>query len=156
MCVNGPALRGVVVLLLLGVSYSRPKRRCNYTEILRSYRETISVELDSLNLSDTSEKKDSCPFRSEKTYRILRYIYDMTQKFRCLNEGGTIQEDILGRPVRTMEELIRQNCTHSNLLKKQRKPTCKKGKGQKKRMTRLVRNLMNCWKKLQFFETTTE
>lgn len=155
MCVNGPVLRGVVVLLLLGVSYSRPKRRCNYTEILRSYRETISVELNSVNLSNISLKKDSCPSRSEKTYRILRYIYDRTQEFHCLNEGIMIQGNI-GRPVRSMEELIRQNCTHSNLLKKQRKHTCTKGKGQKRRMIQLVRNLMNCWKKLQSFETTTK
>lgn len=45
-CVTRALLRSVVVLLLL--ANSSGKRRCNYKEILGSYREVIFVELQNL------------------------------------------------------------------------------------------------------------
>ncbi|KAK6307673.1 hypothetical protein J4Q44_G00209440 [Coregonus suidteri] len=153
MCVSGPVLRSVVVFLLLGVSYS--KRRCNYSEILDSYRELIFVELQNLNLTgnfDTSKERDCCP--SGKVQHVLRSIHGMTQQFLCQGRGqGIRQQGGMEKPVEMMEQLIRQNCRHTDLVRRQKRAapcvTSQRTKRKKKKRMRLIRALIHCWQKLQ-------
>ncbi|KAM9429134.1 uncharacterized protein ACWYII_019858 isoform 2-T2 [Salvelinus alpinus] len=153
MCVNGPVLRSVVVFLLLGVSYT--KRRCNYSEILGSYRELIFVELQNLNLTgnfDTSKERDRCP--SGKVQHVLRSIHGMTQQFLCQGRRqGIRQQGGMEKPVEMMEQVIRQNCRHTDLVRGEKRAapcvTSQRTKGKKKKRIKLVRTLINCWQKLQ-------
>ncbi|KAK6303827.1 hypothetical protein J4Q44_G00262810 [Coregonus suidteri] len=153
MCVNGPVLRSVVVFLLLGVSYS--KRRCNYTEILTSYRELIFVELQNLNLTgtfDTPKERDHCP--SGKVQHVLRSIHGMTEQFLCQgwdqdHGRGSRQQGGMEKPVEMMVVLIRQNCRHTDLVRRQKCVTSQRTKGKKRKRMRLIRALINCWQKLQ-------
>ncbi|CAB1336083.1 unnamed protein product [Coregonus sp. 'balchen'] len=133
-CVNGPVLRSVVVFLLLGVSYS--KRRCNYTEILTSYRELIFVELQNL------------------VQHVLRSIHGMTEQFLCQgwdqdHGRGSRQQGGMEKPVEMMVVLIRQNCRHTDLVRRQKCVTSQRTKGKKRKRMRLIRALINCWQKLQ-------
>uniref|UniRef100_A0A1A7WE15 Uncharacterized protein n=1 Tax=Iconisemion striatum TaxID=60296 RepID=A0A1A7WE15_9TELE len=115
MCLTGTLLRTVLVLLLLASCCG--KQRCNYNEILGSYREIIFVELQNLNLtvSDNSMKgRDPCP--SRKVGHILVSIYGLTQQIRCQRSGK--QTSDLEKPVESMEQLILQNCSPTYLVTK--------------------------------------
>ncbi|KAL4655329.1 hypothetical protein GN956_G5176 [Arapaima gigas] len=147
MCVARPVLCiFVVTLLLRGITYSRCK--CNYPEILSAYKELILTELQNLNLTGsytTSNEKDRCP---GKVQHILRSIYGMTQTFKCQNTRHLQQE--VGKTVEKMEQLIRANCRHVNLGK--RDASCKIAKSPKSRRRKkkkLIESLILCWQKLQ-------
>eukprot|EP00063_Salmo_salar_P015355 XP_013990190.1 PREDICTED: uncharacterized protein LOC106566581 isoform X3 [Salmo salar] len=143
--VNGPVLRSVVVFLLLGVSYS--KRRCNYTDILSTYRELIFVELQNL------------------LQHVLRSIHGMTEQFLCQgwDQGhgrGSRQQRGMKKPVEMMAVLIRQNCRHTDLVRRQKRTapcvTAQRTKGKNRTRMRLIRALINCWQKLQSLYTPTK
>ncbi|XP_013990191.1 uncharacterized protein isoform X2 [Salmo salar] len=145
MYVNGPVLRSVVVFLLLGVSYS--KRRCNYTDILSTYRELIFVELQNL------------------LQHVLRSIHGMTEQFLCQgwDQGhgrGSRQQRGMKKPVEMMAVLIRQNCRHTDLVRRQKRTapcvTAQRTKGKNRTRMRLIRALINCWQKLQSLYTPTK
>ncbi|KAL1021588.1 hypothetical protein UPYG_G00015240 [Umbra pygmaea] len=156
MCVNGPVLRTVVVFLLLGVSCSCNycRRRCNYNEILESYRELIFVELQNLNLTgtfDTSKERDCCP--SGKAPDILRSIHGLAHQFLCQRHGtGRKQLEGMEKPVVMMQDLISENCNSTVQVRRQKTAascaTSQRCKKKRKKM-RLIRALINCWQKLQ-------
>lgn len=150
MSVIGPVLRSVVVVLLLGVSYS--KRRCNYMEILSSYREIISVEIQNLNMTglfETSGERTRCS--SGKMQHVLRSIYGITQQFLCQGRPGRLQGD-MEKPVEKMEKLIRQNCQDTDWIVRQRSVSCSTEEGtkrNKRRRAKFMRALINCWQIFQ-------
>ncbi|KAM9506705.1 uncharacterized protein ACWYII_048403 isoform 1-T1 [Salvelinus alpinus] len=164
MHVNGRVLRSVVVFLLLGVSYS--KRRCNYTDILSTYRELIFVELQYLNLTgtfDTPKERDHCP--SGKLQHVLRSIHGMTEQFLCQgwdqeHGRGSRQQRGMKKPVEMMAVLIRQNCRQTDLARRQKRTapcvTTQRTKGMNRKRMRLIRALINCWQKLQSLYTPTK
>lgn len=149
MCLTGTLLRSVLVVLLLANSCG--KRRCNYKEILGSYREVVFVELQNLNLTgscNTSKERDPCP--SGKARRILVSIYGMTQQMRC-QRSGTQQSDLV-KPLESMEQLIIHNCSPDYLGKKTSCSAVKKIRGKKRKRIRLIKvikALITCWQKLQ-------
>lgn len=149
MCLTGTLLRSVLVTVLL--AYSCGKSRCNYKEILGSYREVISVELQNLNLTVSANKfkeRDPCP--SGKARRILVSIYGMTQQMRCQGSGKN-QSD-LEKPVESMGQLIVQNCRLQYLGNKTSCSAVQKIRGKKRKRMRLIRvikALITCWQKLQ-------
>ncbi|KAF7662820.1 hypothetical protein LDENG_00225690 [Lucifuga dentata] len=149
MCLTGAALRSVLVVLLL--AYSCGKRRCNYKEILDSYRDVIFVELQNLNLTDslnTTKERDHCP--AGKGRRILGSIYGMTQHLRC-QMGGQQQWD-LEKPVESMEHLIIRNCNLEYLGKRASCSARQKTQGKKRRrikVIRVIKAITTCWQKLQ-------
>ncbi|KAJ8370585.1 hypothetical protein SKAU_G00106130 [Synaphobranchus kaupii] len=69
MCVSRYVLCVFVVVFLVSITSSR--RKCNYSEILSSYKELIFMELLNLNLTgpSLSKQKDRCP--SGKVQHIL-------------------------------------------------------------------------------------
>ncbi|KAM9506706.1 uncharacterized protein ACWYII_048403 isoform 2-T2 [Salvelinus alpinus] len=145
MHVNGRVLRSVVVFLLLGVSYS--KRRCNYTDILSTYRELIFVELQYL------------------LQHVLRSIHGMTEQFLCQgwdqeHGRGSRQQRGMKKPVEMMAVLIRQNCRQTDLARRQKRTapcvTTQRTKGMNRKRMRLIRALINCWQKLQSLYTPTK
>ncbi|KAK2897530.1 hypothetical protein Q8A73_013910 [Channa argus] len=139
------------VLVVLFVAISCGKRRCNYREILGSYREVIFVELQNLNLTgsfDTSKDRDPCP--SVKAHRILSSIYSMTQQMRCQRSGKQLA--YLEKPLESMEQLIIHNCKPNYLGKKASCSALQKVRGKKRKRTRLIKvikALITCWQKLQ-------
>ncbi|KAJ8257867.1 hypothetical protein GJAV_G00190600 [Gymnothorax javanicus] len=150
MCVSRYALCVLVVtVFLVSITYSRGK--CNYSEILSSYRELIFIELLNLNLTgpySSNNQNDRCP--SGKVKHILRSIYGMTQLFKCQGGGKLYRE--LGLTVERMEQLISRNCRHTDLVKGQRKKSCKTGKvlkGRRKKKMKIIEALVLCWQKLQ-------
>ncbi|GAA6229023.1 probable basic-leucine zipper transcription factor R isoform X2 [Lates japonicus] len=149
MCLTGTLLRSVLVVLLLANTCG--KRRCNYTEILGSYREVILVELQNLNLTgsfNAAKDRDPCP--PGKARRILVSIYGMTQQIRC-QRNGKKQSD-LERPVESMEQLIIHNCSPDYLGKRTSCSAIKKIRGKKRKRIRLIKvieALITCWQKLQ-------
>ncbi|KAM8755470.1 uncharacterized protein AB9X84_011927 [Acanthopagrus schlegelii] len=149
MCRTGALLRSILVVLLLASSCG--KRRCNYKEILGSYREVIFVELQNLNLTgsvNTPKERDPC--HSGKARRILVSIYGMTQQMRC-QRGGKQQSD-LEKPLESMEQLIIHNCSPDYLGRKASCSTVKKIRGKKRKRIRLIKvikALITCWQKLQ-------
>ncbi|KAM7411740.1 hypothetical protein PAMA_021629 [Pampus argenteus] len=149
MCLTGSLLRSVLVVLLL--TNSCGKRRCNYKQILGSYREVIFVELQNLNLTrsfNTSKERDPCP--SGKAHRILGSIYSMTQQTRC-QRNGKRQPD-LEKPLERMEQLIIHNCSPDYLGKKATCSAVQKIRGARRKRNRLIKvikALVTCWQKLQ-------
>lgn len=149
MFLAGPVLRNVLVVLLLG--FSCGKRRCNYKEILESYREIILVELQNLNLSassNTSKEKDPCP--PGKAHRILSSIYVMIQQFRCQSHGQTYGD--LEKPVESMEQLISHNCRDEGKrvsCQASKKMRGKKRKRKRNKLVKIIKALITCWEKLQ-------
>ncbi|KAK5863711.1 hypothetical protein PBY51_000721 [Eleginops maclovinus] len=148
MCLTGTLLRNVLVLLFLVDACG--KRRCNYREILVSYREFIFVELQNLNLTgsfDTSKGKDPCP--PGKAHRILVSIYGMAHQMRCQRSSKSTSD--LERPLESMEQLISQNCSPDNLGKKVSCSAVKKIRGKKRkriRFIKVIKALITCWQKL--------
>ncbi|KAM9344158.1 uncharacterized protein KZ484_016525 isoform 1-T1 [Pholidichthys leucotaenia] len=149
MSVTGTILRNVLVVVLLANSYG--KRRCNYKEILGSYREVIFVELQNLNLTGSLsnfKERDPCP--SAKAHRILMSIYNMAQQVQC--QRDTKQQSVLERPVESMERLIVRNCSPDYLGKKASCSAVAKIQGKKRKRMRLIKAinaLVTCWQKLQ-------
>lgn len=149
MCLTGALLRSVLVVLLLADTSG--KRRCNYKEILGSYREIIFVELQNLNLTgpfNTSKVRDPC--HSGKAHRILVSIYGMTQQMRCHRSGK--QTSDLEKPLESMEQLIVHNCSPHYLGKKVSCSAVQKIRGKKRKRNRLIiviKALITCWQKLQ-------
>ncbi|KAF1390375.1 hypothetical protein PFLUV_G00057390 [Perca fluviatilis] len=149
MCLTGTLLRSILLVLLLADACG--KRRCNYREILGSYREVIFVELQNLNLTgsfNTSKVRDPCP--SGKTRRILVSIYGMTQQMRC--QMGAKQTSNLEKPLVSMEQLIVHNCSPDYLGKKVSCSAVQKIRGKKRKRIRLIKvikALITCWQKLQ-------
>lgn len=149
MCLTGTLLRSVLAVLLLANACG--KRKCNYREILDSYREVIFVELQNLNLTgsiNTSKVRDPCP--SGKAHRILVSIYGLTQQVRC-QRGGNQQSD-LEKPLESMERLIIHNCSPDYLGKTASCSAAQKIRGKKRKRMRLIKvikALINCWQKLQ-------
>lgn len=148
MCLT-TLLRSVLVVLLLASCFC--KRRCNYKEILGSYREVVFVELQNLNLTgsfNTSKERDPCP--SGKARRILVSIFGMTRQMRCQRSGK--QQSDLERPLVSMEQLIIHNCSPDYLGKKASCSAVRKIRGKKRRRIRLIKvikALITCWQKLQ-------
>lgn len=148
MCLTGTLLRNVLVVLLLVDACG--KRRCNYREILVSYREFIFVELQNLNLTgsiNTSKGRDPCP--SGKAHRILVSIYSLSHQMRCQTSGKSTSD--LERPLKSMEQLISQNCSPDDLGKKVSCSAVKKIRGKKRRRIRFIKvinALITCWQKL--------
>ncbi|CAG6021558.1 unnamed protein product [Menidia menidia] len=148
MCLTGTLLRSVLVLLLLANTCG--KRRCNYKEILGSYREVIFVELQNLNLTlsqNTFKERDPCP--SGKARQILISIYGMTQKIHC-RSGKHLSE--MEKPIESMELLIIQNCSPDYMAKKDLCSAVRKIKGKKRKrimLIRVIKQLIICWEKLQ-------
>ncbi|AWP09798.1 Hypothetical protein SMAX5B_014486 [Scophthalmus maximus] len=149
MCLTGTLLRSVLVVLLL--TNTCGKRRCNFKEILDSYRVVILVELQNLNLTgsfNTYKDKDPCP--PGKARRILVSIYGMTQQIRC-QRGGRLQFD-LEKPVESMEQLIIHKCSPDYLGKRNSCSAVKKIRGKKRkrnRVIKVIKTLITCWQKLQ-------
>lgn len=149
MCLTGALLRSVLVVLLLASSCG--KRRCNYKEILGSYREVIFVELQNLNLTgpfNTPKERDSCP--SGKARRILISIYGMTHQVRCQRSGK--QQSDLEKPLESMEQLIVHNCSPDYLGRKTSCSAVQKVRGKKRkriRLSKVIKALVTCWQKLQ-------
>ncbi|CAJ1085021.1 hypothetical protein INR49_009086 [Xyrichtys novacula] len=149
MCLIGTLLRNVLVVVLL--TNSSGKRRCNYAEILGSYREVIFVELQNLNFTasaNTPKERDICP--SGKARRILVSIYSKTRQMQCHRSGKQLSE--LEKPLKNMEQLIINNCSPAYLG--QTPPCSAVGKiqGKKRKRTRLIKvikALITCWQKLQ-------
>ncbi|AWP09797.1 Hypothetical protein SMAX5B_014486 [Scophthalmus maximus] len=130
MCLTGTLLRSVLVVLLL--TNTCGKRRCNFKEILDSYRVVILVELQNL------------------ARRILVSIYGMTQQIRC-QRGGRLQFD-LEKPVESMEQLIIHKCSPDYLGKRNSCSAVKKIRGKKRkrnRVIKVIKTLITCWQKLQ-------
>ncbi|KAM4736957.1 uncharacterized protein FYW61_004588 [Anableps anableps] len=148
MCLTGSLLRSVLVVLILANCCG--KRRCNYQEILDSYREVIFVELQNLNLTGSAtafKARDPCP--SGKERRILVSIYGMTQQILCQRRG---KQPDLEKPVESMERLIIQNCSPVYMAKKTSCSAVRKIQGKKRKRLRLIRViklLITCWEKLQ-------
>ncbi|KAJ8016062.1 hypothetical protein DPEC_G00003240 [Dallia pectoralis] len=152
MCVNGPVLRILLLVLLLGVSYC--ERKCNYSEILVSYRKIIYVELQHLNLTssfNTSNERDRCI--AGKKQGILHSIHGLVHKFLChkRDEGRCQRNDAQEGMLRTvcmMKHLIIRNCNPSTLQNMHVKTSnwCPK---RKKKKIELMRALKTCWQKLQ-------
>lgn len=148
MCVTRALLRSFVLLILL--VNSGGKRRCNYTEILATYRELVFVHLQNLNLTapfNNSKDKSICP--SVKAHHILNSIYDTTQWMRC-QIGGKPSD--LNKTVESMEQIIIVNCSPDYLGETLSCATVKKIKGKKKKRMRLIKKikaLTICWQKLQ-------
>lgn len=148
MCVTRALLRSVVVLLLL--ANSSGKRRCNYKEILGSYREVIFVELQNLNLTDysnSSKERSHCP--SVKAHHILSSIYGMTQRMRC--QIGA-KQSAFNKPLESMEQVIIHNCRPDHLGERVSCSAVKKIQGKKKKrisFIRMIKTLIICWQKLQ-------
>lgn len=149
MCLTGTLLRSVLVVFLLANTCA--KRRCNYKEILGSYREVIFVELQNLNLTgsfNTAKDRDPCP--QGKARRILASIYGMTQQIRCKRSGK--QQSDLEKPLESMEQLIIHNCSPDYLGKRTSCSGIQKIRGKKRKRTRLIKvinALITCWQKLQ-------
>ncbi|CAB1451954.1 unnamed protein product [Pleuronectes platessa] len=150
MCLTGSSLRSVLALLLLANCHCG-KRRCNYKEILDSYRVVIFVELQSLNLTGsthTSRDRDPCP--QAKARRILVSIYGMTQQVRCHRSGE--QRSDLEKPVESMEQLVVHNCSPDYLGRRTSCSTVKKIRGKKRKRNKVIqviKALITCWQKLQ-------
>lgn len=148
MFVTRALLRSVVVLVLL--VNSGGKRRCNYDEILGTYRKLVFVELQSLNITgiiNSSKEKSLCP--SVKAHHILNSIFDATRRMRC--QLGGKQSD-LNKPLESMEQVIIHNCGPDYLGETLSCATVKKMKGKKKkrmRLIRMIKALIICWQKLQ-------
>lgn len=148
MCLTGTLLRSVLLVLLLVNSCA--KRRCNYKEILGSYREVISKELQNLNFTgslNTFKERDPCS--SGEAHRILVSIYGITKQMLCQRSG---QLSDLEKPLESMELLITQNCTPDYLAKKAPCSAVRKIKGKKRKRLRLIKvikMLITCWEKLQ-------
>ncbi|KAI9530598.1 hypothetical protein NQZ68_000088 [Dissostichus eleginoides] len=143
MCLTGTLLRNVLVVLLLVDACG--KRRCNYREILVSYREFIFVELQNLNLTgsiNTSKGRDPCP--SGKAHRILVSIYSLSHQMRCQTSGKSTSD--LERPLKSMEQLISQNCSPDDLGKKVSCSAVKKIRGKKRRRIRSGTILQHCFR----------
>ncbi|XP_077938098.1 uncharacterized protein LOC144383646 [Gasterosteus aculeatus] len=148
MRLSGTLLRRVLAVLLLADACA--KRRCNYKEILGSYRQVIFVELQNLNLTgpfNASKVRDACP--SGKARRILVSIYGMTQQMKCQRSGK--KASALQKPLASMERLIVHNCSPEYLGKKVSCSAVQKTQGKRRRRTRLIRvmeALITCWQKL--------
>ncbi|KAM8864700.1 uncharacterized protein AB9W97_018901 isoform 1-T1 [Spinachia spinachia] len=146
MCLTGTLLRRVLAVLLLADACA--KRRCNYKEILGSYRQVILVELQNLNFN-TSKVRDACP--SGKARRILVSIYGMTQQTKCQRSGK--KTSALEKPLASMEQLIVHNCSPEYLGKKVSCSAVQKTRGKRRkrriRLIRVMEALITCWQKLR-------
>ncbi|TNM86977.1 hypothetical protein fugu_007207 [Takifugu bimaculatus] len=149
MCLTGTLLRTVLLVLL--VSKTDGKHRCNYKEILGSYTGVIFVELQNLNLTDTcntSRERDLCP--SKKVHGILLSIFDIAHRTRCQTTGK--QQLNLAKPLYNMEHLIIQNCNPKFLRTKAPCSSIKRIQREnrkKKKLIRITTALITCWQKLQ-------
>ncbi|KAM8864701.1 uncharacterized protein AB9W97_018901 isoform 2-T2 [Spinachia spinachia] len=131
MCLTGTLLRRVLAVLLLADACA--KRRCNYKEILGSYRQVILVELQNL------------------ARRILVSIYGMTQQTKCQRSGK--KTSALEKPLASMEQLIVHNCSPEYLGKKVSCSAVQKTRGKRRkrriRLIRVMEALITCWQKLR-------
>lgn len=149
MCLTGSLLRNVLMVLLLTSCCG--KRRCNYTEILDSYRDIVLTELGFLNLTasvNSSKTRDICP--SGKAHHILASIYGATLQMQCY--GSWKQLSDLEKPLKTMKELITDNCNPDDLRKKTVSCSAvRKIRGKKRmkiRLINVIKSVNTCWQKL--------
>ncbi|CAL1605684.1 unnamed protein product [Knipowitschia caucasica] len=138
-----------ILVLLVFVVNSMGKRRCNYAEILGTYRGLIYVELQSLNVTssdNTYKVRRLCP--SVKAHHILGSIYDTTQWMRC-QIGG--KPSALSHVLESMEQVIIHNCSPDQWGGRLSCASVKKIKGMERKRIQLIKimkALTICWQKL--------